>query len=122
MSPSYSFPIPSMQVGNIKSKLGIKNGVLSIQNFQIGNSTADMQGALTGEIRLGKTWMASSMDVTLKFQLSAEYVKNPQAATLLSTLHTFQSEKTGRYGMRCNAKIEDIVNKFACAIPEKVEN
>lgn len=119
MSSAYGFSIPGMNLGDLAAKIQIRNGVVEFNEFKFGSTASDIQGSLGGDIKLGRTLEDSSINLTLRLKLADAYKNNPQSATLVSFLKSF--ENSSGYGMRCRASIRDIEERYACAIPEKVE-
>ena len=113
------FVLPSLAIGDVKSKIRIKNGMADIQSFQFGSPGADLSGSLTGDVRLGKDLMTSILNLTLRLQLSENYRKNPQAATLVSLLESFRNKK-GEYAMKWSASLGDMTTNLMSAIPQKL--
>jgi type II secretion system protein N len=108
-----------MDIGTVKSKIIVKNGTLDLTNFQIGTPTSDIRGSLSGEVRLGKDVMASHINVVLKLQLSDKFRQNPQSATLVSLLQSYQNNTPGDYAMKWNATVNDMSSNLVMAIPQK---
>ena len=44
-------------IGNLKTKLQIKNGTVEITKFELGAPNSDISGTLAGDVRLGSTMM-----------------------------------------------------------------
>ncbi len=118
LSDNYGFPIPSMQIGVLKSKIRIKNGVAEIKEFTFGDSKSDFSGTMTGEIKLGRDLMNSTANVILRFQFSDAIKNNAQSATMLSFFNSFKNEK-GSYGIKCTKSVAEIAG--CLLLPEKVE-
>lgn len=82
--------LSEMKLGNVKGQLTAKNGIASVDNFQIGNNNSDLQGNMTGEIKLDPDWDSSFMNLSLKLKVSDHYIRNPDSATIASFLNTFK--------------------------------
>ena len=118
MSVNYSFVIPSMNVGVMKAKIKIRNGVAEINSLQLGGPGSDLQGSITGDVKLGKTLMSSVANVILRLQFSDAIKNSSQAVTMLSSLNTFKNAKTGAYAIKCSRSFQEAA---ACLIlPEAV--
>lgn len=113
--------LPVLNLGDVKIKLAIKNGVVEINTFKLGSKTSDLSGTLTGEMKLGQTIYSSSLNLTLKLTLSPAYIANPQGATLVSLLESYKNPN-GEYGLKWNASIQDMMTNVAAALPQKVSN
>jgi len=114
----YGFIIPSIKIGTMTSKIRIQNGLAEFQDFKIGGKDSDIQGSITGDIRLGRDLLSSAANVVIRLQLSEALLKNPQAETLVSFLKTFRNEKTGAYAIKCS---KPFIRAAECLIiPETV--
>src|SRR6185437_7851134 len=58
--------LPVLAIGDIKSKLQIRNGSVEITNCQLGTPTSDIRGTMSGDLRLGKDLMSSYLNLVLK--------------------------------------------------------
>jgi len=114
------FVLPAMNLASLKSKINIRNGIAEISSFNFGDKGSDLQGSLSGEVRLGKEVMQSLLNVTLRLELSESYRTHPQAESLLSLLNSFQTSP-GRYAMKWSSSFQDMSANFVNAIPQKVE-
>jgi type II secretion system protein N len=108
-----------IDIGTVKSKLVVKNGTLDFSNFQIGSPSSDLRGSLSGEVRLGRDMMASHINLVLKVQLSDKFRQDPQSATLVSLLQSYQLNTPGDYAMKWNATLSDMTSNLVMAIPQK---
>lgn len=114
------FILPQLNLHQLKANLEIKNGVVEITSFQFGKKESDLQGSVTGEIRLNKDWMKSQLDIILKFYISEEYKKNSQAAILASILDGYRIQG-GEYSMRWVATFENFANNdLQFILPQKL--
>lgn len=115
------FLLPPLNVGEIKGRLTMKNGIAEIGSFQFGSKDSDIKGSISGDMRLGQTLMASFLNLTLKIQLSDSYRQNPQAATFVSLLESYKTSATGgEYAMKWSATLQDMTTNIVAAIPQKV--
>jgi hypothetical protein len=57
--------------------------------------------------------------VVLKLQLSDKFRQNPQSATLVSLLQSYQNNTPGDYAMKWNATVNDMSSNLVMAIPQK---
>lgn len=113
------FRLPSTNIGNIAAKITINNGVAEINEFQLGDTKSDIQGKLTGNIKLGQVPEQSLLNLTLRVQLSQAFADNPASRDIKGFLSGYQVA-TNSYAMRWAATIGDMqVNMFS-AIPQKV--
>lgn len=120
LSPAYGFVIPAMNIGALKAKIKIKNGVAEIGTFQLGKDGSELKGSVTGDIKLGRSIMSSVANIIIRLEFSDNIKKSSQAETLLSFLNTFKSEKTGNYAIKC---ARPFVEAAACLLlPEKVSD
>ncbi|MBI1861030.1 MAG: type II secretion system protein GspN [Deltaproteobacteria bacterium] len=97
--------LSEMKLGNVKGETNIKGGVASIATFVIGDAKSDLQGNLSGDVRLDPEWNRSVLNLALKLHLSDSYIKNPDSATVTSFLNTFKVSE-GNYSIKLNASIE----------------
>lgn len=111
--------LPALMIGNIKGKLQVRNGSLEISNFQLGTPTSDIRGTMTGELRLGKDLMSSYLALTLKLQLSDKYRQDPNSATLVSFLQSFQTNTPGDYALKWGATLQEMSTNIVAALPQK---
>lgn len=100
--------LPEMKLGGVKGEVSIKGGIASIATFQIGDLNSDLQGTLSGDIKLESDWNNSLMNLSLKLKLSDSYMKNPDSATITSFLNTFKISD-GEYSIKLNATIAQFV-------------
>lgn len=114
----YGFVIPSIKIGSLTSKIRIQNGMAEFLDFKIGGKDSDIQGTITGDIRLGRDLLSSAANIIIRLTLSETLLKNPQAETLISFLKTFRNEKTGNYAIKCS---KPFIRAAECLIiPETV--
>jgi len=112
--------IPDVDFGTLKSKINIKNGVVEISSFQMGDAKSDIQGSIAGEVRLGKDIARSFLNITLKLQLSPQFMANPNSETIVSVLNSIDNSKPGTYAMKWSTSIEGITSNLWNALPKKV--
>ncbi len=114
--------LPAISWDEVKAKLSIKNGNLDIGQGQFGTPKSAMRGTLTGYIKLGRDIMSSYINVVLRIQMTDAYRADPQSATLVSFLKTFESSKTpGEYAMKWGATVRDMGMNIMLALPTKAE-
>jgi type II secretion system protein N len=113
------FMLPITNIGTAKAKINIKNGVGEIGSFQIGTRESDLQGSATGDIRLGKTFLSSFLNLVLRIQMSERYAQNPQSASLVSLLTPFKSA-AGDFAMKWSSTIQEMTTNVMSALPQKV--
>lgn len=112
------YVVPSIQWGDIKSKIQVKNGVVELSNFQFGNSSSDFSGQFGGEIRLGQTLLQSALNITMKIQISESFSKNSDAASFVTILDNFDQRQPGRsYNLKWNQPFSLIAQNFLDAGP-----
>jgi type II secretion system protein N len=111
--------LPALNMGTLKAKLNLKNGVAEISSFNFGSNDSDIRGAATGEIRLGQELSASFLNLSLTVSLSEAFRKNPQSATLVSFLESFKTAEN-EYGMKWSATFQQMSTNIISAIPQKV--
>lgn len=114
--------IPDIKFGPLKSKITIKNGVVDINSFQIGEKDSDIQGSIGGEVRLGNVFARSYLNITLKLQLSNAFRDNPNSATIVSLLNSIDNTSPGTYAMKWSTSIEGITTNLWNALPQKALN
>lgn len=100
--------LAEMTLGQVKAEISAKNAVATISSFQIGDSKSDLQGTLTGEIKLDSSWDNSMLNFALKVKLSPSYTANPDSATITSFLNTFKIAE-GEYSIRLNATVSQFI-------------
>lgn len=99
--------LPEMKIGALHAKIIVKNGMADFPGFQIGSIESDLQGTVTGDLRLGSELMNSTLNLTLRFQLSDRYRQLQEVQSLVSFLDSYKSGKGG-YAMRWNSRIGDL--------------
>jgi len=122
MSSSYSFLIPSLTLGSVKGKVAIKNGIAEISQLQFGESDSDVQGTISGNIRLGKTIEQSQLQIVVKMQIANRILQDPQSATFVSFLDSYRTSTPGDYAMKWVASISDFTAAGLSlrALPQKI--
>jgi type II secretion system protein N len=114
--------LPAISWDEVKAKISIKNGNLDIGVSQFGTPKSAMRGTLSGYIKLGRDMMTSYVNVVLRIQMTDAYRNDPQSATLVSFLKTFESSKTpGEYAMKWGATLRDMGMNIMLALPTKAE-
>ncbi len=112
--------LPPMNLGDLKGKIQIKNGIADITSFSFGAKDSDIRGIITGELKLANTFMNSFLNLTIKLQVTDSYRQNPQSATLLSFLTSFAQKTPGDFGLKWSAKIADLTTNLMNAIPQPI--
>ncbi len=112
---------PAVAWDEVKARLSAKNGMLDIAEGRFGSAKSDIRGTLSGNIRLGRDWMASVLNLVLKIQVSEKYRSDPQAATLVSFLKTFELKTPGEYGLKWSASLREMSTNLIAALPQKAE-
>jgi type II secretion system protein N len=105
-------------IDNLNTKLHIRNGTVEITKFELGSPKSDISGTLAGDVRLGPTMMQDFLNLTLRLKLSDAYRQNPQAATLVSLLSSFESSP-GSYAMKWSASLQEMSTNTFKANPQK---
>lgn len=112
--------LPEIAWDEVKAKLEAKNGTLDITECRFGTPQADLRGTLTGSVRLGKDFATSQFNLLLKMQMTEKYKKDPQSATLVSFLQSFESATSpGEYSLKWNTSYAEILTNMALALPVK---
>lgn len=114
------FIFPAMTMGSVKGQLNLKNGIAEFTNFQIGSKDSDFGGSILGDLRLGRDFLSTFVNLTLRLRLSQRYRQNPQSETVVSLLNTFKTATDGEYAMRWNASIMEMQSNPLSAIPQAV--
>jgi type II secretion system protein N len=114
--------LPEISWNEVKAKLTAKNGTLDIVQCQFGTPQSDLRGTLTGSIRLGQDIYSSYVNLVLRLQLTEKYKNDPQSATLVSFLKTFEStQKPGEYALKWAATPNEMSNNLMLALPTQAE-
>ncbi len=114
--------LPAIRWDEVKAALAIKNGSLEIAQCVFGTPQSEMRGSLNGYLRLGKDVPSSYLNLVLRIQLTEKFKKDPQSATLVSFLNSFESStKPGEYGLKWGATIRDMGSNIMLALPTKME-
>lgn len=119
-TPVPGITIAAMNMGNLRGRIQIRNGTAEFNNLQFGDANSDAKGTATGDLKLGRTIESSFLSLTLNIQLSEKFRQNPQAATTVSFLKTFQTNTTGEYAMKWNASFEQMRTNIYTALPQAV--
>jgi type II secretion system protein N len=117
--PGMPFLIPGMSVGDLDVKAAIKNGTVEISSFRFGSADSDLKGTITGDARLGKTYLNTLLNLTLRLTISKRILENPQNTTFLNFLNSYQQSTPGEYAMRWSANISEIL-ALTKALPDQV--
>lgn len=120
--PGLSFLIPGMKIGKLDGQISIKGGVVDLSNFKFGDQSSDLSGSFTGDIKLAQDIHRSSINLTLRLQLSSKILQDPQAKTFTSFLEGYQTTTPGSYAMRWNAMIAELTGLSVKVLPDKVPN
>jgi type II secretion system protein N len=114
--------LPAISWDEVKAVLAVRNGNLEITQGQFGTPKSAMRGTLNGYLRLGRDISSTYLNLVLKIQMTDEYKNDPQSATLVSFLKTFESSRSpGEYAMKWSATIRDMGNNIMLALPTKAE-
>lgn len=115
------FIIPAVNINDLKAKMAMKNGVLEFTQFQFGNDTSDLKGAITGDLRVGNNFMQSFLNLTLRLTVAPSLRDNPKASSILMFLDgTYKSSKSADYVMRWSGTLEEISTRSP--FPQKVQD
>ncbi len=114
--------LPEIIWDEVKATLEAKNGTVDIVECRFGTPQANLRGTLTGNIRLGRDLATSHFSVVLKIQMTEKYKSDPQSATLVSFLQSFESAAApGEYGLKWNTSYAEILSNMTLALPVKAE-
>lgn len=115
-------PLPAIQWDEVKARLVIKNGSLDVLQGQFGTPQSALRGTLSGNVRLGRDIYTSFIALVLRLQMTEAYRMDPQSATLVSFLKTYESStKPGEYVLKWNATIQEMMTNLLLALPTKGE-
>lgn len=120
--PGLSFLIPGMKVGKLDGQIALKNGSIDLTTFKFGEPNSDLSGSFSGEIKLAQDIQRSSINLTVRLQLSSKILQDPQAKTFVSFLEGYQTKTPGDYAMRWNAMISELTGVTIKVLPDKVPN
>jgi type II secretion system protein N len=114
--------LPEIIWDEVKAKLEAKNGTLDIVECRFGTPKANLRGTLTGSVRLGRDLPSSHFTIVLKMQMTDQYKSDPQSATLVSFLQSFESSTSpGEYALKWNTSYAEILTNMTLALPVKAE-
>jgi type II secretion system protein N len=114
--------LPEIIWDTVSAKLEAKNGNLDIIECQFGTPTSGLSGNLSGYVRLGRDLFTSHIDVVLRVRMTDAYRNDPQSATLVSFLKTFESsKKPGEYALKWAATPAEMSTNVMAALPSKAE-
>lgn len=116
--PGMPFLIPGMLIGPMEIKTNIKNGIVEISTFKFGKQDSDLSGSLTGEVRLGKDYLKTFLNLTLRLAISSRILENPQNVTFLNFLSSLKTDVPGQYAMKWSASIQEMMSNPLKAVPE----
>ncbi len=113
--------IPPIRFGTLQAKLGGKAGSMEISKLEWGGGESDMQGSLTGDLRLGRDIYQSFLNLTaLKLKMTDKFRDDPNSATIVSTLNSVDNRTPGTYALKWTQGIDKIAQNFLYALPEKL--
>jgi len=113
--------IPPIHFGTLQAKLGAKNGSVELGQLQWGGNDSDIQGSLTGDLRLGRDIYQSFLNLTaLKLKMTDKFRDDPNSATIVSTLDSVDNRTRGTYALKWTQGIDKIAQNFLYALPEKL--
>lgn len=110
--------LPMVAWEEVRAKVEIKNGSLEVTQCQFGTPKSDFRGSLAATVRLGRDWMSSHIDATLKIQMSESYRNDPQSVTLVSFLKTYEITP-GDYALKWSATPAEMSSNLMLALPQK---
>ncbi len=114
--------IPPIRFGNLQAKLFAKNGNVDIGGLQWGGKESDMDGSLTGDLRLGKGLFQSYLNLTaLRLKMTDQFRDDPNSATIVSTLNSVDNRTPGTYALKWTQGIDKIAENFLYSLPEKLD-
>src|SRR4051812_23137951 len=101
--------LPALSWDEVTAKLAMRNGNLEIVESRLGTPKADLQGNLTGYVRLGRDWPSSSVNLTMTLRVSEAYRNAPTSSTLMALLNTYKSAKNpGEYAMKWSGTVQAV--------------
>jgi len=111
--PPQNYPgilaLPELKFGSLLAKVTINNGVANFNNVKLGDAKSDIQGELTGELKLAKKFDQTRVNVRFKVKLSDKIKKSSDAATLVSLLKNHQSKTDpNTYDIKWNFTIAQV--------------
>lgn len=116
--PGMPFLVPGMLIGPMEVRMNIKNGVVEIPTFKFGKQDSDLSGSLSGEVRLGKDYLKTFLNITIRLAISNRILENPQNVTFLNFLSSLKTDVPGQYAMKWSASIQEMMNNPLKAVPE----
>jgi type II secretion system protein N len=114
------FVIPELEAGDLDVLIKIQDGLVSLNNFKIGNPNTDFSGGITGEARLGESTNDTQLNLTLRFLFSPKIINNQEYRTFLDFVGAYKTVKSGEYAMNWNASLGEILN-LTKALPTPVK-
>lgn len=115
------FILPAFDLGKLLAVVQTRNGNLEISKSQIGEPKGDFQGKLIGDFRLAQTLAQCFLNLTLKLQLSEKYRADPNNATIVSFLGSFQLVP-GDYALKWSSTIGGMQSNLMNALPQKAKD
>ena len=98
----------------------VRDGVAKFEDVKFGGTGSDLNGSITGQIKLGKSYLDSNLDVVLKIQASDSFAQNPDSKSLLSYLSSFKcTSSPNAYGLKWNKPIGNMMRNAFDAFPTK---
>jgi type II secretion system protein N len=100
------FPIPKINISEIKTDVTLGQGKAILKTMQIGkpgNPSDDLTGTITGDITLGKQWASSTLNLKIKFSLSESLLKS---FMLLDAILGAGKQPDGSYAFSLTGPIE----------------
>jgi len=111
--------LPRMEMNKVDGRIVTKDGTITIEKLQFGTPESDFRGSFTGSLKLGQTLGKSFLNLVMKITLSDKYKADPNSATLVSFLNTFQTGNPGEYAMKWSAVIEEMQRNLILALPQR---
>jgi type II secretion system protein N len=111
--------LPRVEFQKVDGKITTKDGAILIEKFQFGSADSDLKGNISGSLKLGPTFGKSFLSLLLRLQLSETYKTDPNSATLVSFLSTFQTGNSGEYALKWAAVLDDMQRNLILAIPQR---
>lgn len=102
--PLYGFNIPAIKMADGKIELSVAGGKATIKTLRLGKagSTDDLSATVTGDLQLGRTWDASTMNLKTKFALSQTALKS---LSLLDMLLAAGKQSDGSFAYNLSGSV-----------------
>lgn len=111
---------PELNLGQLSAKIVVDKGIAKFLDWRFGGEKADLQGAITGEIKLGKTYQDSIINIALKIKASEGFATNSESKPLLSYLSAYKCrDEANAFGLKWNKPIGEMMRNTFSAFPEK---